>query len=419
MTKIMPKNKLLIILALSFLLRLCFILVYPQLPVESDASGYDHIGVNIAEGRGFLNELGIASEGRAPGYPLFLAVIYRSFGHSYNYVRFFQIFFSMLSIIFIYLLARDIFGPKVAYLSAGISAIYLPFISYNGLLLTESVFTACLVIYLYLFLRCLRAGSLLLYIFLGLLGGFAALVREVFVAFLIIYFFLGILYFKEKLSRGIFILLIALAIITPWTIRNYRVFNRFILISNQGSGVLWLASHKGDLLEWYCQGEDCKSGTKSMPTLREGNSLLREGLKNMGEHPLVYIKLCFKRLFRFWVGSHSNTLYGLEGSFNRYLQNRDYSIVALKSAFLIFNTLLVLLGFYGIYAALKRIRQKRRQVISILLPIFIISMVHFFLFSTLRYQVPIMPFMIIFASFAITVLFNHQINKDGVYNKGS
>jgi len=405
------RNKLFIVLLLALALRLFFVFAYPQLPVTSDASGYDRLGMNIAQGRGFLNERGVEAEGRAPGYPLFLAGIYATLGHSYNYVRLFQVFFSMLSILLIYLLARDIFGDQVALISACIAGIYPPFISYSGLLLTECIFTTCLLLYLYLFLWCRKARSALPFILLGVLGGLTALIREVFIAFMVIYFFLAIFYFMHRLSRGILILLIAAAIIAPWTMRNYRVFNRFILISSQGSGVLWLASHQEDLLEWYCSGEDCKSGSKSMPSLKSDDSLLGEGLKNIKDHPFIYLKLCFRRFFRFWVGGHSNTFYGLEGSLGNYLHNGQYPIVLVKAVFLAFNSIIVLLGFYGIYYGLRRLRQERRELIALVIPILILTSVHFFLFSTLRYQVPIMPFVIIFASFAIKTMFSSKRNN--------
>ncbi|MBU3934146.1 MAG: hypothetical protein KKH11_05725, partial [Candidatus Omnitrophica bacterium] len=38
-------------------------------------------------------------------------------------------------------------------------------------------------------------------------------------------------------------------------------------------------------------------------------------LKNIKEAPFLYTKFCLKRFVRFWIGSHSNTFYGLTGDF--------------------------------------------------------------------------------------------------------
>jgi amino acid transporter len=91
----------------------------------------------------------------------------------------------------------------------------------------------------------------------------------------------------------------------------------------------------------------------------------------------------------------------MQDSFTNYIRTKSFLKVAIKTALLVFNTLLVCLGFYGILKASKKNPEKRREIIFLSMPIALIMAVHFFLFATLRYQVPIMPFVIIFASNSI------------------
>jgi len=53
--------------------------------------------------------------------------------------------------------------------------------------------------------------------------------------------------------------------------------------------------------------------------------------------------------------------------------------------------------------------EKRMEIIFNLMPIVMIMTVHFFLFATTRYQIPIMPFVIIFASYAMTYRYNDNV----------
>ena len=117
------EKKVILTLVIAFLLRFSFVFIYPQFPVVSDAKDYDSLGWNLARGNGFMDEAGKAEIHRSPGYPFFLAVIYKIFGHSYKHVRSWQVLFSILTLLLIFLITKDIFGKNTALLKLPLPSI--------------------------------------------------------------------------------------------------------------------------------------------------------------------------------------------------------------------------------------------------------------------------------------------------------
>ena len=117
--------------------------------------------------------------------------------------------------------------------------------------------------------------------------------------------------------------------------------------------------------------------------------------------PLSYLALCAKRIPAFWIGGHSNTFMTLAGSLASYARQRDYPRVCLKLLLLAVNLGIIILGWFGIYLVRRLGVVETRYLLVLALPVLVKALMHVFLLATLRYQVPIMPFLIIFAACAI------------------
>ncbi|MBI2094468.1 MAG: hypothetical protein HYT88_07100 [Candidatus Omnitrophica bacterium] len=107
-----------------------------------------------------------------------------------------------------------------------------------------------------------------------------------------------------------------------------------------------------------------------------------------------------------WVGGHSNTFAGLEQHLSHYVTQGAYGKAILKTALFTWNMLLLLLGILGAWLSLALTNTKRQYIALLLLPILVTSVVHFFLFAALRYQVPIMPFVILLGAFSLCYVWN-------------
>ena len=140
--------------------------------------------------------------------------------------------------------------------------------------------------------------------------------------------------------------MVSVSVLMPWVVRNYNIFNKSILISASSGKTLWISTYKEEWLEWKSDNEYLNGLTKGLNTVEQNRVLLKEGLKNIKEAPVLYIKFCLKRFVRFWIGSHSNTFYGLTGSFKYYFDLKDFIKLGIKCILLVLNTLLVILIFF-------------------------------------------------------------------------
>ena len=73
-----------------------------------DARDYDHHALTFLSGHGLTN--GSAWASRPPLYPLFLALVYRLFGHSYLMVRLIQSFLDAFAVFLVYGVLRTYFS---------------------------------------------------------------------------------------------------------------------------------------------------------------------------------------------------------------------------------------------------------------------------------------------------------------------
>lgn len=188
---------------------------------------------------------------RPPGYPLLLAAIYAVWP-SILAAKLANVFFGMVWIVCAYLLGRKYFSERVGLWAAFLTAIFPPAIGYTSILGTEVVSVALL-----LFILCLQVyrvgGRITGPLIQGALIGFLALVKPYFAVFPVLH--LMIMWWLNKESAAphhkrkaikeivlpVVYAVIAMAIvISPWTIRNYMAFDRFVPISTNGDFVLYI-----------------------------------------------------------------------------------------------------------------------------------------------------------------------------------
>ena len=223
----------------------------PPIP-GTDASEYDSYAWNLAQGHGYRGIspdvktptgelLDHPTAYRAPATSVFWAGIYWFLGHRYSPVRLAQCLLDTLTILLLYRIARICFGDAVALLAAGVYAIWPTALLYSSQPGSEPLYT-------FLFCWCLllslqfaehptwprAAGA-------GVLLGLALLTRGNAVMMVALMIPWGIVQFRKTprlVIRACAIPLVALLMLIPWTIRNYRVLHAFIPIETGGGDVL-------------------------------------------------------------------------------------------------------------------------------------------------------------------------------------
>lgn len=156
MNKKKLSNQLLILfITISFTIKLVMILIYKnELNLASDDLNYIKCAIVLVK-RGIFTFYGFNDPTVfvMPGYPLFLAGMFRIFGYGFlgiQAVRIVQAVISCITILMVYLIGKTLFNRKIGLVSSFLVSFYIPNIITAGYILTETIFTAflCTLIYL-------------------------------------------------------------------------------------------------------------------------------------------------------------------------------------------------------------------------------------------------------------------------------
>ncbi|MGB8645550.1 MAG: glycosyltransferase family 39 protein [Anaerolineae bacterium] len=243
-------------------------------PLTGDELAYQQIAVNLAAGRGFVQNNNPFFPGQllyawqAPLYPLSLGLLYRVFGPHLLVAKLFGILTGVVAVWVVYDLARRIFPepadrsalPKIPLLAALIVAIYPGLLTNSHLLLTETLFTLLLVVSFDFFVAGVQQRfSVPLLIASGVAWGLATLTRGITLYF-VLPLALWLVLFSRRAGapaipgrlppfnfraglRSVLALAVAMVIvIAPWTWRNYTVFHQFVSLETKGGVNFWLGN---------------------------------------------------------------------------------------------------------------------------------------------------------------------------------
>ncbi|HEY1676323.1 MAG TPA: glycosyltransferase family 39 protein [Candidatus Sulfotelmatobacter sp.] len=315
------------------------------------------IARSIASGHGFGSPFAQTGSSALlpPVYPYLLAGIFKVLGietkASLLAALSLNSLFSALICIPVYVLARRAFGDRVAKW-AGWGWAFSPYGIYYGAdwawstpLVTLEL--ACLFLFAWRLEESSRTRDWILF---GLFGGFSALTEPVILS-VVPLLALWTLYrrFRKNRSWKVAMLagaLSALAVMSPWLLRNYELFHRFIpvrdgfglelYIGNNGYSERWVNSNlhpnhsDAELSEYERVGEMAYMDHK----LQEGKTYIRL-------HPAWFAWMTFRRVIYMWTGFWS---------FDRaYLKEEP-----LDPPNIFLETSMTVLGLLGLWRVFKR-----------------------------------------------------------------
>ncbi len=315
------------------------------------------IARSIASGHGFgspFAETG-ASALLPPVYSYLLAGIFKIFGietkASVLAALSLNSLFSALTCIPVFLLARQAFGDRVAKW-AGWGWAFSPYGVYYG---ADWAWSTCLVTlelaWLFFFAWRLEDSSRTRdWILFGLFGGFSALTEPVILS-VVPLLALYTVYRRYRLDRAWLLpmaaaALSALAIMSPWLVRNYELFHRFIpvrsgfglelYIGNNGYSERWVNSslhpnhNDAELSEYERVGEIAYMNHKR----QQATTYIRL-------HPGWFLWMTARRILYMWTGYWS---------FDRaYLKDEP-----LDPPNIFLDTTMTILGLFGLWRIFKR-----------------------------------------------------------------
>ena len=308
------------------------------LPGIHDQVSYDALARSLLAGRGysFTEKWYPFTPAYTPTahwsfiYPLYLAGIYAVTGYHPLVARIVQGMLGGALICFlVYLIGRRVADEVTGLVGAALAAVYGYFVYYNTALMTETFFIVLVLSSLYLSLEVKEKPTTARWALLGLTLGMAGLLRQtvlLFVPFLLLWLFWELK--KDSLRWWYFTIPIAVIIlmITPWSIRNYLVFDQFLFL-NSNAGYALYASNNPNL------GSDWRNDLVVVPVPKElagqneaqlDRALTKKGTEFILADPERYLRLTLDKsleYFRFWPSSDSSQISNLNRvlSFGLYL----------------------------------------------------------------------------------------------------
>lgn len=251
------KRSLLIIAAIACVHALFFI--YYQRPEWTtsweDQVGYERLGHVLATTGKFTRypeaQPFVPETIRTPGYPLFVAAIYRVFGESHLAVALVQaLLFAGLTVV-VFALTSRLSSERVGLAAAAFTALFPPLPYYGALVMTELFCTVLVTTALWTAVRAIQENRVRDYAATGALLGWAALTRPTFVLFpfVLVACVAAALARRRDVRRvwrcgwmiGVFAI-----VLSPWFAYNSIHVQRFTMSPAGGIGrATWEASWQG------------------------------------------------------------------------------------------------------------------------------------------------------------------------------
>ena len=244
----MDRRLVALLLALALVVRIGYVVVTPGYRAIDDADNYDVHARSIAAGEGFAR-IGPGPTGetafRPPGYPYLLAGVYALTGveRAEPAARFLagrvaNALVGTAIVALIGLLAAQLFDRRVALAAMALGAVYLPLILVGGSLMSEPLFAALLLGAVAAAIHHRRSEHRLRWALIaGMLAGLTILTRAN-AAILLVPLALGVWDARPRwswraLAPPVALVAVALATVSPWTIRNALVLHSFVPVTTQ------------------------------------------------------------------------------------------------------------------------------------------------------------------------------------------
>jgi 4-amino-4-deoxy-L-arabinose transferase-like glycosyltransferase len=357
------------------------------------------IAAAIARGQGFSNPFDVITGPTAwepPLYPYLTAGVFRLFG-VYSPASAFVLLsinslFSALTCIPIFLIARRIFSEKVAVGAAWTWALLPYAMAWCTRWVWETSLSALLMATIFwLVLSMEDREGLRPWLWFGLLWGIAALNSTVLLSFLpasgLWAWYRRAKKGKRSLAGVILASVVFAACITPWLVRNYQTFGKFIFIRDNLGAELALGNGRladGTWMQFLHPTQDLYAMRQyeDMGEIAYVAMRKRQAMSYIEADYGRFAVLCLKRFVYYWAGPP------------RLAQT--WWLAQVKNSLFLASSVLM---FWGLGRAL---RQRRPGAWLLFWLILCYPAIYYFVFPGQRYRHPIEPEMAILGVFLLT-----------------
>ena len=410
-----PERRWLLLIVVSgILLRLATAILLGDnvvpLPAAYDQIYFHDVALNLLEGKGFAYS-------RPPWpfiqplaptaytsflYQIAIAGVYWIFGPHPLAARITQALIGSLLPWLVYGIVRRIHrqppvvekqSQVVALLAAGITAFYSYFIYFSATLMTDGPYLVTLAWVLILTLDLADQPTRWRWAMWGLAVGLAILLRQVVlpVAGLLFVYIVWKAWRRVQWRHILVAAGVIAALILPWTVRNYLVFHRFLLLNSQAGQVFWTANHPDLGTQWeYAPMFPIPADLQGADEVTLNDELMRRGLQVVVENPGRFVQLSLSRLEMFFL-------------FYPLPESSLFSNIARTFSFGI------CLPFMAVGLVLSL--QEWRRWLLLYLFIVAYTLIHIVSWVQIRYRMPIDMALIPFAALTVVTLTNYVMQR--------
>jgi 4-amino-4-deoxy-L-arabinose transferase-like glycosyltransferase len=401
-----------VVVLLALTMRVGYVVLTPDYRPLSDAGAYDALGVSLARDGTFARDphrmgpgvrLTGASAIHPPGYPLFVAAVYRISGTSGTEARWLaarlaQVILGVVTVGLIGLVARRLWDRRVALWAAALAAVYVPLVVVGGTLLSEALFVPLLLGALLSALSYRDRGGRLRLVAAGALAGAAALTRDngFVVALACVPLVMGprSAWSRGRLLAACAVPLLAAAVVAPWTVRNAMAVHAFVPVSDLDGGTLAgtynnVSAHDGAARWLWRQPQEDPVNARLLRTSRDRSEpvlqarLRSSALRFIAHHPTAPLQV---------AAINSLRLADLAGMARRRVSAAEFGITptAADAGAICFWCVAAL----ALLGALTRTARRAPPALW-LLPLALLAGVVLVTTGTPRFRAPLDPFVIL------------------------
>jgi 4-amino-4-deoxy-L-arabinose transferase-like glycosyltransferase len=383
---------------------------------ENLAFGYEAgaVAAAIAEGRGFSSPLRWLHTGPTawftPIYPYLLAGIFKLFGvYSYTsniVIRMFDNAFAAFTVWPIYAIGTRAFGKRVGSLAAWTWVFFPMSLFFSTVWVWDTALTALMMSLLVAATLSLRGSDRASWwIGYGALWAVGAMVNPGVVSVLPALALWAVWPLRNHLGSALRVATVSALIffigLTPWTIRNYSVFHKFIPFRSNFALEFWLGNNPGvpdSWSPWLHPDDDPDEAAKyarmtEIPYMAEKQ---QEAIQFIRTHPLDTLNFTLHRFSNNWLGMDQSP-----ADVWNHVPLQVKLIVLGNCAF----PLLALLGILFAY------REQNETAVPLALVLLFFPLVFYITHASTRYRHPMDSVMLILAVYGVVYPFAYLAKR--------
>ena len=370
----------------------------PRSLAESDAPTYYVLADNLLDGTGYRYS---AEEDptarRTPGYPLFLASVFKVAGRNFNAVRAVQCVLDTASVYLVFAVCVIIFGSFAAALLAALAyALYPPAVQGATYIKTETLYTFLLLAFTLTCLEGMRHRRGVLFAASGIFFGLATLTRPGALPLPFVLLVIAIVW-RRDLWTGFLILAIAFSLaMLPWGLRNNRDMGKFIPTSTLVGGNLYKGNHLPTQGAYFMSTDslltrEIREQIEGAGEVKRDSILQAEAIRMIGSQKARTLALAAKKIPRLWL----NLGYGRKPS------TKSLAIAGLHAAFL-------LLGLYGLAATPAGARYLSLVPVT---TIALSTILYLAVAAEVRFVFPLIPLLLPYSAYGLVRAFSDKLRR--------